>query len=235
MKENDVKQPKGASEVTGVHLKQEKTKNIDQMVSNLDFSSSSLINFQEHDDLNTNPRTLTPGKEGSQSVPVEERRQDNLNRDEDYLDSPTGGFASSGIKGGSIPKGGDEVSVPKPKMNKVYSNTATTGHDDMSESPVQVAESRFSGPLPLQTEGPSDQGDSKIIEQPQHLQPLERLHELHTSRSDAQGATNGKRSNPSIQGDRQGRQKGGFLNKIKGWSKRLSQDKKGQNGVAGNH
>lgn len=231
-KDNDVEQPDVASMATKEGLKQEKLNNPSQMVSESLLLCSLLINFQEWGDVDTKPRTQPPANAGSQwkGVPLEGGYQTKSARNEGRKSTPGEARRSteSGIRAGAPQREVDEDPVTKPNMNKVYSSTATTGHDeDIPEKPAVIAQSKFTQPSPSQIKGTPVQTHGNTVEQPHQAEPPERPHDSSVAAVDMQRATNGKGSS-HVQGE-QGRKRGGFLNKIKGWSKRLSQDKKGQN------
>jgi len=188
----------------------------------------------DNDTVNTAPRTHPLGKEGTQwkGVPLEEGYQAALDRNEDRSlaigDSQPSTIPNA--KPGTIPRKGDSHPT-KPLMKDVNSNTATTGHGGASDS-SPVAKPKSSGMSPSYPEGNPPRGGEQAPGQPRPASPMTAEENPHVGRATA--GPNSKKlrepSNSSSEGEQgRGRRKGNFLNKIKTWSKRLSQERKAKN------
>ncbi|KAF5353358.1 hypothetical protein D9756_007808 [Leucocoprinus leucothites] len=193
------------------------------------------VGQMKNDTVDTNARTHPLGKEGTnwKGVPLEEGYQAALDRDEDKgltIGEPKGS-TDSGMKTGKARKEAIKDSGMKPNMDKVDSNTATTGHDVGVSPESPLAQSRFTEPTTSQIEQMSEQEHDKNNGQPRSPVSQNGVHGSSITKPDAveEAARGDKKADSRGQNGLHGRKKGRFLDKIKGWSKRLSQDRKAHN------
>ncbi|KAJ3561522.1 hypothetical protein NP233_g10142 [Leucocoprinus birnbaumii] len=185
-----------------------------------------------NDEVHTKARTHPLGKEGTEwkGIPLEETYQAALDRNEDKgltIGESRGSLAPNGAsvkKANQKNENGD--TLMKPNMDKVLSSTATTGHDDDTEiSQSPLAQSRFTEPTTSQIDLTPSPEKNKDMKEPRTSDPSSGVHGSSVTGPEAEEVIKGAKPNGHAQSE-QGRKKGSFLNKIKGWSKRLSHDRK---------
>lgn len=172
------------------------------------------------------------GKEGTQwrGVPLEERYQAALDRDEDR-------GLTIGESKGPTPRRTNPSPVRESKnssgtkspVERAGSNTATTGHG------TPVRNSRFTEPSPSNAKGDHVQEQKGVAAngKPRPGSPMTSADNPHVGR--AMMGPNAKKladpvddAGPSEE-HQHGRRKGSLMQRLKTWSKRLSQDRKAQN------
>lgn len=192
--------------------------------------------LQDNQTVNTKPRTHPLGKEGARwkGVPLEEQYQAALDRDEDRGLAIGESKGPTAIPPKSITKDGDGSSLPaKSSMEKVHSNTATTGHEKEGSDSPRV-KSRFTEPSTSKHDGsPLRLRDHEEgVGQDRPASPMTSPNNPHVGRATA-GPNAAKLVEPGPGGpgpqERHGRGKGNFLQKLKTLSKRLKHDRKAHN------
>ncbi|KXN87832.1 hypothetical protein AN958_08071 [Leucoagaricus sp. SymC.cos] len=179
---------------------------------------SKFLGRNEHDNPNTQPRKYSLGKDGAQRKGAPMDQGSRVEHSESHVLAPKP--SGPDIKPSGPPKEIEDDSFMKPNMAKVYSNTATAGHDDATaESPSQAAPSRFTEPPPSDAEESLPRDDS--IETPQQIGAHDATHIPLIVPLDTKEAASSRKGSS--------RRRGGFLNKLRGWSKKFSQDRKSHN------
>jgi hypothetical protein len=128
----------------------------------------------------------------------------------------------SGVTSGTISQEGNDSPSMRSRMSKVASGTATTGHDDdTSENPLFNSKSTETEPSSSRPQEHLQQDHGDTGERARQSSPNSTPGDLYSSR---EAAPETKKLTSEGR-----RQRGGFLNKLRGWSKRLSHDRKGHN------